>query len=140
MPDFAAVSLAAHIRVVKLVYSASTKNYRPTKIIWTIHLVMHYRPITENNCSEINFRFLPFPVGNCCWVFFVCLSRFGTSAVLNQIVQIHCVPKMCPNTHTALMDSNQSSQKATESAHGLQNSEGISRISTRKPVRILRKS
>ena len=49
-------------------------------------------------------------------------------------------PKICPNTHTALMDSKQSSQKTTESAHGLQNSEGNSRIQTKKPVPILRKS
>ena len=69
-----------------------------------------------------------------------CLSRFGPSAVLRQIVQIHCVPKSVRIRHTALMDSKQSSQKTMESAHGLQNSEGTSRIRTQEPVRILKKS
>ena len=36
----------------------------------TINLVVHYRPITENYFLKLMIRFLPFPVGICCWVFF----------------------------------------------------------------------
>ena len=36
---------------------------------------------------------------------------FGPSAVLKQIVRIHCAPKSVRIRHTALMDSKQSSQK-----------------------------
>ena len=68
------------------------------------------------------------------------LSRFGPSAVLKQIMQIHCMPKSVRVRPTALMDSKRSSQKTTESAHGLQSSEGTSRLRTKKPVRILRES
>ena len=35
--------------------NAITKNYRPTKIIWTVSLVMRYRPIAENHFSEIKY-------------------------------------------------------------------------------------
>ena len=84
-------------------YSASTKNYRPTKMIWTISLVMHYQPITEHNFLKLFVRFLPIPVGNCCLVFSVCLSRFGSSNSLRPI------------RYTALTDGKQSSQKTTES-------------------------
>ena len=115
------------------------KNYRPNENIWTIDLVMYYRPITENNFLKLIIRFLPFPVGNCCWVLSVSLSRFGSSVVLKQVVQTNRIPKSVRIHYTALTDDKQSSQKTMESAHGLQNSEGTSRIRTQKPVRILRK-
>ena len=105
------VSLSQALERFAVRYSASPKNYRPTKISWTINLVMHYRPITDNNFSEINYLVLPFPVGNGCWVFSVCLSRFGPSALLKQIVHIHWIPKSVWIRYTALMDSKKSSQK-----------------------------
>ena len=66
---------ATQFRKEKSTYSASTINYRPTKIIWTINLVIHYRSITEINFQKLIIWLLPFLAGNCCWVFFVRLSR-----------------------------------------------------------------
>ena len=74
-------------------------------------MVMHYRPITENHFLKFSYPVLPFPVGNCCWVFFVCLSRFGPSVVLKQVVQIHYVPKSFRVRYTALTDSKNSFKK-----------------------------
>ena len=40
-----------------------------------INLVTHFRAITEIYFLKLIIWLLPFLVGSCCWVFFVCLSR-----------------------------------------------------------------
>ena len=96
---------------------------------------MRYQPITENNSSKINYPVFTVSGCSCCWVFFMCLSRFGPSAVLKQIVQIHCVPKSVRIRHTALMDSKTIlSKNYGRRSRIQQNSEATPRIRTQKPV------